>query len=149
VTSHDPASDALLARGVPFGDLRDAVKFALVLGPAGEPQRFTADRERFLGRGGSPRAPARSRARGALDGRAGAGSIPASRAGDARARARRDARDRVRAGRGRLAARGARRRARAQRPDAVERMEAETRAFWEERVSRVRIATPLERSTRS
>ena len=145
VTSHDGASGSLLARGVPFGNLRGGLAFAAVLGGAtGEPRSFTADRETFLGRGGSPRAPAALAPGGALDGRTGAGLDPcfahqiafSLAPGEAReivmvlgeARSPRDAR---------ALARGLR------EPGAVERLGDETRAFWQERLSRLRIETPL------
>src|SRR5947208_2608659 len=49
VTWRDPASGALLARGVPFGGSSNAVAFAATLGgAAGERPSFPADREAFL-----------------------------------------------------------------------------------------------------
>ena len=145
VTWRDPASGALLARGVPFGGSSNAVAFAATLGgAAGERLSFTADREAFLGRGGSPRAPAALATGHALDGRTGAGldpcfaeriefSLPPGGARDitmvlGEARSPGAARVELR---------------RLRSPRAVEQLETETRAFWAERHSRLRIETPL------
>jgi len=146
VSSHDPASDALLARGAPFGDLRDAVTYALVLGPAqGEPRGFTADREAFLGGGRSPRAPLALAPGAALDGRTGAGLDPCFARQAAFTLAPGETREIVFVLGEAETPRAARAVARAlRRPGAAERLEAETRAYWEERLSRIRIATPLD-----
>jgi cyclic beta-1,2-glucan synthetase len=142
-TSFDRQSRSLLARRLSAGRPVQAVAFAMALGAAGE-ARFTCDRASFLGSGGSPRAPAALEEARALDGRTGAGldpcfaleaSFPMAAGGEREILFVLGEADSLR-GVGAIA-RSLR------RPGAAVRLEEETRAFWEERLGRLRIETPL------
>ena len=78
VTALDKASGAILATNPSRGEFSKRVAFAALVAPTGASKvSATADRTAFLGRTGSVSDPAALHTDGALDGRAGAGSIRA------------------------------------------------------------------------
>ncbi len=76
VTEHDAASGALFARSGFNGEFSGATVFAATLAPAGAASAWSGDRTAFIGRNGSPAAPAAIVAGATLDRRTGAGLDP-------------------------------------------------------------------------
>jgi cyclic beta-1,2-glucan synthetase len=77
VTELAPESGAILAHNRLNDEFSDAVVFAAAVAPNGaEPARFTGDRTGFIGRNGSPAAPAALVDSAELDGKTGAGLDP-------------------------------------------------------------------------
>jgi cyclic beta-1,2-glucan synthetase len=76
VTELDPGTALVLARNPLSGDFEDRVTFAAAVAPPGARVHVAADREAFLGPGGSPADPAALREGIALEPRAGAGLDP-------------------------------------------------------------------------
>jgi cyclic beta-1,2-glucan synthetase len=147
VTTWADGSDGILfARTVGPATFADAVAFAAAVVPGGaEPARLGADRETFLGPGGSPARPARLLAGEPPDGRTGTGLDPCFcqqvrldlAPGESRACAfllgEAPEIETVEAMVRRL-----------RRPGALAAARDEVAAGWAERVGRVRIETPLE-----
>jgi len=76
VTERDPESGAILGRNRTNFEFRDGVMFAAAVTPQGAAVHCSADRETFIGREGSPAAPAALCRASVLDGRTGAGLDP-------------------------------------------------------------------------
>ncbi len=76
VTEHDQHSGALLAMNPHRGEFAGRVAVAALIGPGGSASEWTADRARFLGRGGDLRQPRGVTSAEELDRQAGAGFDP-------------------------------------------------------------------------
>jgi cyclic beta-1,2-glucan synthetase len=144
VTDLDIASQSIFARNAFNDDFADGVVFLTALAtPRPKAMRFTADRTAFLGRHGSPAAPAALARGGALDGTTGAGlDACAAVQVSVEIAAHASVECAVLLGEADSAAEARTLVARYREPGAVEDALAEARGFWNDLRAGVRITTP-------
>jgi cellobiose phosphorylase len=143
VTEIDAATGAVLARNGVRDDSADGIAFAAAVAPEGAEVQASADRTAFLGRHGSPAAPA-AVAAGRLEPAAGIGLDPcAALQVTLRIPPRATVECAFLLGEVRESARLATLLGRWRRPGAVEEALGETRAFWHRTLGAVRVETPV------